>query len=396
MNSGEHKWQWLIGQYLQNRISKEELDRLLQQAGDGEDLASLSSVLKNYWEESKATQQADNRDWDEKFRTMMEEAGSMAPFREEKPRARFRLLNRFTAAASVAVVLSLAAYFLFFPPGAKPVQYGQQWVQQQDLPPGTNGAVLTLANGEKILLDSTKAGVLGVQGNTLLVNNNGQIAYSNQPYGDTVLRYNTIATPRGRQYQVVLSDGSRVWLNAGSSLYYPASFGPGKREVSITGEAYFEVAKDNKRPFLVTARGTTVEVLGTHFNINAYDDETSIRTTLLEGSVKVSAGTQSRLLQPGQLAQINENAPIKVVEANTDVVMAWVNGYFSFDNTDLSAIMRQLSRWYDVEIEYQGEIPDRQFGGEISRNTNASDVLKILEESKIHFLIKDKKIIVLP
>lgn len=397
MNS-EQKWHWLVGQYLQNRITKEELELLLQQAADGEDMGPLSAALKTYWEEAKTAQPAEHRDWDEKFQVMMQEARSMAPFREDRPQKRTRMLNRFMAAAGILLVIGLATYFLVFPPGSGTIQSGRQTATHEpgDLPPGTNGAVLILANGQQILLDSTRAGVLGVQGNTVLVNHNDRIAYNSQLNGDTSLMYNTIVTPRGRQYQVALSDGSRVWLNAGSSIRYPAGFGTGKRVVEITGEAYFEVAHIQGQPFVVTARGVSVEVLGTHFNINAYEDEGAIQTTLMEGSVKVTAGMQARLLQPGQQARVNDDADIKIQEVNTDAVVAWKNGYFSFDQTDLRAIMRQLSRWYDVDIQYEGRIPDRRFGGEISRNTNASDVLKILEESEIHFKIEDKKIIVLP
>jgi ferric-dicitrate binding protein FerR (iron transport regulator) len=396
MNS-EQQWQWLVGQYLQNKITREELELLLQKVEEGRDLPALSAILKTYWEEAGTAADADHRDWDGKFREMMLEAGSMAPFKEERRQARLRMLNRFTVAASILLVLGLAGYFLFFPRSSQPAVYTDEaGVQQEDLPPGTNGAVLTLANGQQVLLDSTRTGVLGVQGGAVVVNRNGHIAYDDQRKGDTGVVYNTISTPRGRQYQVALADGSRIWLNAGSSLRYPTAFTGAARAVEITGEAYFEIAHMSGKPFVVTARGMAVEVLGTHFNINAYEDEAAIQTTLVEGSVRVSAGGQTRQLRPGQQSVVTGENRIRVQEVNTDMVTAWKNGYFSFDQTDLYAVMRQLSRWYDVDILYEGHVPDRRFGGEIPRNANASDVLKILEESKIHFKIEDKKIIVLP
>jgi len=273
-------------------------------------------------------------------------------------------------------------------------------VKQNDFLPGKNTAILTLADGSTIVLDSAKNGALTSQGNTKVIKlNNGQLAYSSSGATNEVL-YNTMSTPRGGQYKLVLSDGSKVWLNAASSIHYPTSFPGNERKVEITGEAYFEVAHDAKKPFKVSVNNMEVQVLGTHFNVNAYRDERTINTTLLEGSVKVTKGSSMSILKPGQQAIIQQAGDDKkiTVENNIDVeaVIAWKNGYFSFTNADMTAVMRQISRWYDVDIVYEGKIPDRKFGGEISRNLNASQALKILQASKVHFRIEGKKIIVLP
>jgi ferric-dicitrate binding protein FerR (iron transport regulator) len=196
---------------------------------------------------------------------------------------------------------------------------------------------------------------------------------------------------------LVLPDGSRVWLNAASSIRYPTAFSGSRREVEITGEVYLEVAPDARRTFAVHTNGLTIDVLGTSFDVNAYADEAVIRTTLLSGAVKIADGTRERVLRPGDQAEVSKGGDIKVTDqVDVDQVMGWKDGYFTFNNTDLATVMREISRWYDVDIVYAGKVPDRKFGGAISRNNNASEVLKVLEESKVSFRIEGKKIIVLP
>lgn len=390
-----NRWEHLISQYLNDQITREELDELLHSTAANKEMPSLSAVMRAYWEKARAEKTDNNGEWEEKFQRMMLEAKAVAPFEAAPVRTKMLLLKRFIAAASVLLLLGMAGYFLLRQEKA-PTASPSQLTAKQDIAPGSTGAILTLANGEKIVLDSAGNGVLAVQGKTKLINRNGQILYDGEDRENAGMLYNTITTPRGRQYTLMLADGSKVWLNAASSLRYPATFSGEARKVEVTGEAYFEVAH-SKVPFVVNVRGMEVQVLGTHFNINAYEDEAAIRTTLLEGSVKVSKGGRSRMLEPGQQSLVNGDAAIKVQdEVNTDVILAWKNGYFSFDQTDLYAVMRQISRWYDVDVVYEGNIPDRRFGGEISRNTNASQVLQILEESNIHFKIIERKIVVLP
>jgi ferric-dicitrate binding protein FerR (iron transport regulator) len=208
-----------------------------------------------------------------------------------------------------------------------------------------------------------------------------------------------VTTPRGGQYQLLLSDGSKVWLNSASSIRFPVSFAGDTRRVEVSGEAYFEVAKNPSMPFKVDVDGKNeVEVLGTHFNINSYADEGSIKTTLLEGSVKVTSlkTHESKLITPGQQAQLNKEGQITISKADPDKVMAWKNGYFNVDGADTKTVMQLLSRWYDVDVVYEGAIPQREWGGDIEKNLKLSQMLKILEKNNLHFRLEGRKLMVLP
>ncbi|PWK79067.1 FecR family protein [Mucilaginibacter oryzae] len=267
---------------------------------------------------------------------------------------------------------------------------------QPDVKPGGNKAVLTLANGAKIELNDAKNGKLVQQGNTAVVKlANGSVAYvaGNQSAGTSMI--NTMSTPRGGQYRLQLPDGTIVMLNAESSVSYPTAFTGKIRNVSITGEAYFEVAKDKKMPFIVTFGKQKVEVLGTHFDIRAYNEQPG-KTTLLEGSVKISNGSQKQLLVPGQQAVYNTGAQkfdIKAVD--TDDIVAWKNGLFVFDNTELDQVMLELARWYDIDIEYKGVKPQLNFTGLVKKNIPLSKALKILETTGgIKFTIAANKVII--
>jgi len=228
---------------------------------------------------------------------------------------------------------------------------------------------------------------------------NGQLTYTvidNQVSSEN--KINTLSTAMGQTYSIVLPDGSRVWLNAASSLRYPASFSSAaERRVQLTGEGYFEVAKDKAHPFIVQTAKQDVAVLGTHFNVNAYADEPVVRTTLLEGSVKVNtkgfARTNEVLLKPGLQAELNPSGSLKVTEGDPEVV-AWKDGKFRFNNASLETVLRQLSRWYDVEIKYEAGVPDESFTGGISRDLKASEALEVLKYLKVNFKIEGKTIIV--
>jgi len=277
-------------------------------------------------------------------------------------------------------------------------------IQQDDVAPGGNKATLTLANGSKIILDSTHNGALTEQGGINVVKLNGQLAYKPGGNKTVELLYNTVTTPKGGQYQLLLADGSRVWLNAASSLRFPTAFIGNERKVELTGEGYFEVAKNASVPFKVNIAGKCeVEVLGTHFNINAYADEATVNTTLLEGKVKVTAVTQlqpathkAQILSPGQQTLLYSSGMIKLnTNVNVEEVMAWRNGVFNFDGADIDVVLRQLARWYDVSIVFEGEVPRRNFAGEMQRDLNLSQVLRILEKNNVRFRIEGKKLIVL-
>jgi len=316
--------------------------------------------------------------------------------------ALFSTWGKIAAAASILLFLSVSGYFLWHKqaPG-KQIAHNQP--RHYDIAPGGNKAILTLANGKQIALTDAKNGTLAKQGAiTINKTSNGQIIYTAAAtiaQTPQLIAYNTITTPRGGQYQLTLADGTKVWLNAASSIKYPTAFTGNERRVEITGEAYFEVVHNAAKPFRVICNGQTVEDIGTHFNINAYSDEKAVKTTLLEGSVKVSSTGEDKILKPGEQSQL-ESGNIHVANANVDEVVAWKNGLFDFTDANVADVMRQLARWYDVDVEYQGKIPETLFTGKLHRNVNASQILDILSYFKVQFKIENegakKKIIVMP
>ncbi|MGF7079559.1 FecR family protein [Mucilaginibacter sp. UYCu711] len=266
-----------------------------------------------------------------------------------------------------------------------------------NITPGSNKAILTLQDGSTIVLNDAKEGTLAQQGNANIVKMaNGQLVYNKTDTEPEKVLFNTMTTPRGGQYKLTLPDGTDVWLNSASSITYPTAFVGNERNVSVTGEAYFEVAKDKTKPFHVKAGSQTIEVLGTHFNVMAYADEDVIKTTLLEGSVKVTGDKESGILKPGEQSAINKAGDLKVSVASIDEAMAWKNGYFKFNRVGIKYIMRQLSRWYDVDVVYDGRVKEDEFVGTIGRGENIVQALHLLELANVHFKIQDKKIIVLP
>lgn len=321
-------------------------------------------------------------------------------------RSWFRKYNIYiSSAAALIIVFSFATYFFNKSKSAREDQYQ---LDAKNILPGKNKAVLTLADGSSVILDQTSNGVLGNQrGVSITKSTDGRVSYEvakNGSYIANAMVYNKIATPRGGQYQVNLSDGTKVWLNAASTLKFPIAFDTEKRVVELTGEAYFEVnpisTKGNKHlktPFLVKTRNQTIEVLGTHFNVNAYSDEPDTKTTLLEGAVKIiqPLSHATALLKPGQQSVVNRNITVFDVDAMQSV--EWQKGYFSFDNENVESIMRKISRWYDVEVEFRGDIRYRKFGGRISKFENISQVLHVMEKTQvIHFNIEGRRIIVMP
>jgi transmembrane sensor len=304
------------------------------------------------------------------------------------------------AAAIALLIIGAGVYFLVIKQPKAPAEPIAKDTTQPtitpDLQPGKDRAVLQLADGTIINLDEANNGLLTTQGNTSVNKDGGGLNYS---IGGTSAGTNTLNVPRNGKYKLELSDGTKVYLNAESNITYPVAFTGNTREVTVVGEALFEVAKDAKRPFRVTAKGVTVEVLGTHFNVNTYADEDPVQVTLLEGSVKAKAGEQEALLQPGQQSVLTTSGRL-LVNPNADVekIMAWRDNTFDFRSDKIETIMNQLSRWYDVEIEYEnGQKPTEKYTAQISRNKNVSAVFKALQESGgVHFRIEGKKIIVSP
>lgn len=268
-------------------------------------------------------------------------------------------------------------------------------LQKNDVPPGSNKAILSLADGTVVTLDSAGNQVIR-QGATTISQHNGQLLYASGNADAATVSYNTLTTPRGGQFQVTLPDGSKVWLNAASSLRFPTAFTGGERRVEMTGEVYFEIAKNARKPFRVTVNDMTVEVLGTHFNVKAYTDEKTIATTLLEGSVQLTKGAEKVAIKPGEQAQWASGGKAFVIgHPELDQVMAWKNGYFRFDGENIVDIMKQLSRWYDVDAVYAGNMTMKDYSAYISRNSNISEVLKMLElTEEVSFKIEGKKITV--
>ncbi len=312
---------------------------------------------------------------------------------------------KVAAVASVILLASIGFYFIKPAPSKQIAQksFAKNPVND-DIAPGGNKAILTLADGSRIILDSANNGTLSQQGTIKIIKlKDGELAYAKSA-GENKgeILYNTISTPKGGQYQLILADGSRVWLNAASSLRFPTTFSGNERKVDLTGEGYFEVAKNKDKPFKVSANNTIVEVLGTHFNINAYNDEPFVKTTLLEGMVKVSAplltgNSSPKFLHPGQQAGISKNGEITLTEnADMEEAVAWKNGLFQFKSSDIKTVLRQIARWYDVDVEYVGEV-NLHFTGQLTRNENVSKVFKELAlTGEVHFKIDGKKIIVSP
>ena len=305
---------------------------------------------------------------------------------------------RRSSAAAIILLFGAGVYLHLNHPSPKKVVAANitQKPVTNDVPAPVNSkAVLTLADGSKIELDSINNGTLARQGNVQIVKQaDGQIAYNGTGSEDL---YNTLNVPRGSKVVTIkLSDGTQVWLNSESSLRYPASFRGIERKVEITGEAYFEVAHNMAIPFIVKKDAMEIKVSGTSFNINAYEDEGINKVTLLEGSIRVSISNHQNLLKPGQQAQIKDD--IRLINGvDIEEVMAWKNGKFQFgEKADLNFIMRKIARWYDVDVEYEGGTINQRFGGEMPMNSNLSQVLEILRISGVHFTINGKKVIVRP
>jgi len=313
----------------------------------------------------------------------------------------YKKYRAYAAAAAILVTLSVGLYL--FKPEKQKRFAGTGAKVSRDLAPGGNKAILTLANGAVIsLTDAANGKIASQSGATINKAKAGQLVYTDNGVVTAADEYNSIATPKGGQYQLILPDGTRVWLNA-ASLKYPVAFTGTARKVELTGEAYFEVAKNKAKPFMIHTAKQDVTVLGTHFNINAYADEPNTRTSLLEGSVKVAKlnDAASVIIKPGQAALVGDAssaAKIRIAAIDTDEAVAWKNGYFMFDSENLESILRKVARWYDVDITWQSKnSAQKEFSGTISKYSNASQVLKKLELTEaVHFKIEGRKIIVLP
>lgn len=290
---------------------------------------------------------------------------------------------------AAAAILMLVCFTIFFAEKEIPKNLNNA-SYKNDVKPGENKAILTLANGKEISLDEAANGTLAKEDNVIISKNAaGQVVYDQDASANIKSNaYNTITTPRAGDYMLLLPDGTRVWLNAASSIRFPVSFAADERKVVLKGEAYFEVFKNKVAPFKVMVDETEIKVLGTHFNVMAYPDEPAIKTTLIEGSVKVSKNKLEAILKPGQQVVIGDD--IKVSPGSTEAV-AWKDGFTTFKDADLETIMRSVSRWYDIEVRYQGQLKQKLFTGSVSRGANLSEVLNSLQYlGGVHFKIEGK------
>jgi transmembrane sensor len=329
---------------------------------------------------------------------------------EEQPRPKTGMIwwlnrRRLTAVAASIIIAVGALVWWSIDKKEKPVTVTAIVQPTQNRQPASEGAVLKLADGKEIILDSAQNGAVAIQGNTRVTKQGGLLSYNNNNAGNIVL-YNTLSTPRGKIYKLLLPDGSKVWLNAASSIRFPTAFTNDERHVEITGEVYFEVASirpgsGEKIPFRVTAnQRAAINVLGTHFNVNAYNNEASLRTTLLEGSVSIQLLHEqpgnTMVLKPGEEAQIKnaQAAAITVHQANIKKVMGWKDGYFSLDDLSLPALMREVERWYDVEVVYENGIPVKAFFGKVSRDLSLFDFMDALKVWGVRFRLEGRKVII--
>ncbi|MFB9079168.1 FecR family protein [Flavobacterium procerum] len=312
------------------------------------------------------------------------------------------LWPRVAIAASVALLLGTGLFY-FTKSEEKSVQVA---AKPHEIAPGGNHGILTLSNGKQIVLDDISVkDTIAEEGEkqevTITMNADGTISYVVNPSAATrnsdEHSFNTLSTPTGGQYNIVLADGTKVFLNAVSSIKYPTQFNGDERVVELEGEAYFEVAKNKEKPFIVKSDNQSIQVLGTKFNVHAYTNEAIVKTTLLEGSVAVTSKGNKALLKPGQQSNISDNSnKIAIREVDTEAAIAWKNGRFKFDNADLKSVMKQLERWYGIKVEYRGDVSDVRFNGGTFRNKNLSEVLKVLELSNIKFKVEGNTIIVYP
>jgi hypothetical protein len=374
----ETAYQDIIEKYIYDKpLSPSEIHLLTEYLRENREQSALQSIISKAITEKLFEDAADSGRADIIFNNILNNTG--AP--EIKSNSRWTAYGFWRVAASILLVLGISLGIYEYQSGNDSKTVATKKLNTDALP-GTNKAYLKLANGDSILLTQSGDGMLVSEGGAQVSKQGGQLSYkmsgATEP-GKTV--YNTLNIPRGGKFQLVLADGSKVWMNSASSIRFPTTFTGKERRLILNGEAYFEVAKNKAKPFIVETNGMEVKVLGTHFNVSAYHDEESIKTTLVEGSVQVSKGNHKALLSPGKQSTLNKSAgTIQVAEANLQEALAWKNELFVFKNADIKAVMRQLSRWYDMDVVYKGDANTR-LNGMISRNTNLLGVIKLLQIS---------------
>jgi transmembrane sensor len=381
--------QYLLQQYADNSCTRAELLELLEALKQEGDTGELQEAMKVLWEQVRADDQLAGLNREHIFSRVIQ-SGKV----HELPPREFNFVRWGTAAAILLVV----GFGIYFSKTIHPPAQISKTHPASIILPGTNKAVLTLANGQKVVLDNSSSGQISTDGSTTTIRlDKGRLAYAGQLKGRerNSPGFNLLSTPAGGQYQIILPDGTKVWLNAASSLRFPVLFADDSRQVELMGEGYFEVAKNKAKPFRIAVNGEEIKVLGTHFNVMGYSDEASTITTLLEGSVQIAKGRNVRKIVPGEQAIVGDE--IQVAKVDVSEAIQWKNGNFNFSHEKIQRIMRKLSRWYNIDVEYQGKITGEGFVGTVPRSKNLSEVLNTLESTGlVHFKIKERRVIVMP
>jgi transmembrane sensor len=400
---------YLIGQYMNDELTAQQQVELLQLLGQHEE-RELIDVLREMMEAESAGAAAIDA---ETMQASLQRVLAADKLMEPAMPGRLMTMRgpwRWVAAAACLLTVGVAGYVWLNKKSTTVPVAVTSGPYKNDVQPGSQKAMLTLGNGQQIVLDSAANGLLAQEGNAQVRKEGAGLTYqSAMGNGQSAITFNTLTTPRGGEYKLILPDGSKVWLNAASSIRYPTAFTGTTREVELNGEGYFEVAtlrlrSGKKMPFHVKTNGQDIEVLGTHFNVNAYKDEETIKTTLLEGKVKVVNGQwpmvngKIAILQPGEQAVLRGNSPFTIDHSpDLEQVMAWTNGQFMFREQRIENIMKQISRWYNVEVTFAGKPTQEGFTATIPRNVPVSKVLRYLElTTLVHFKIDGNKITVLP
>lgn len=376
----------LLQQYVNRTISEDDLSELFEYISKEENKHILDAFMEKADKIGLPDLDVHNIDWEAMYQGIIN---------DKKGISKFQFVITISKKIAIAASVLLIAYLGYRYSTINPTTPTAEKIVTHDFLPGSNRAVLKLENGEEIDLGNAKDGILVQQGRSEVIKSKeGFIKYNTlNTNGEKHEQINTLSTPRGGQYKLMLPDKSFVWLNAESSVTFPTAFTGKHRKVSITGEAYFEVVKNKAKPFVVEANGATIEVLGTHFNVNVYSNEHDAAVTLLEGSVKLNHHNNSKILKPGQQGIFKENSSIIMRNADTDNVVDWKDGLFIFEDASVPEVMRQIERWYDVDVKYIGKIPQIKFNGVISRNANVSKLLKLLQVAgKISFDIENRTI----
>lgn len=381
------QWQARMTAHMEGTLGGAELDAFLEWVDDPANEDAVRSVIAVLAEQSRERQSFREAD----IRLIVD--GILKPQPVKVIRGSF--IKRAIAVAAAVVIVAASWWLLQSPGGDDAAPTARVEVKTDVAAPTATKAIIKLADGRTVSLDSLNGALAAGGGMEVVKNENGEIVYTGE--GGT-LAYNTLSNPRGSQVvNLMLADGTKVWLNAASSVTYPVSFPGNERKVEITGEAYFEVARDARRPFFVRSQNQEIRVLGTHFNVNTYADEDAVRTTLLEGSVSVQVINTNKqvLLKPGDQSVLSGQDVLRTMQPDLAAVMAWKNGSFYFNDADIATVMRQLSRWYDVDISYEGKVPAKLFKGEIDRTLPISKVLDVLAYVGVRARVEGRKVIVM-